>query len=367
LPALVVAILAAGGSVALAEFMTPCDRTAMRAFRACVIDTNEEYHLAAANCIQIGEVAARAECWAAAGETRTEDREECADVLEARRDLCDVLDEYRYDPDPLLDPQNSFIHPDEVPDIYPANSLLSIEEGLVRVIGSEDEIVVILNTDETREIHGVECRIVAEAAFEIEEDEEDGEIEYLPIEVTFDYYAQTETGDVIYCGENTVEYEDEFPVSTDGTFIAGEEHAKAGRIMRAAPMEGDADRQEFFLDDAEDYVVYEDLAATPAEDLGGEVEGFECDGACTQTLEGTPLEPDTIELKYYVPDVGFVLAVPLELNDDDEFEWTGEREELLCAGDSLDILASEDCDIDDPAELLKVVCFISGDWFCDDD
>jgi len=60
-----------------------------------------------------------------------------------------------------------------------------------------------------------------------------------------------------------------------------------------------------------------------------------------------------------------VLALPFELNDDDEFEWTGEREELVCAGDSLDILYTEACGIADPDELIETLCNYAGEWFCD--
>jgi len=367
--ALLAGVLALGATAARAGFPTPCERTAMRAHRACIIDTWEEYNLTVANCITIADHEARQECVVVAGETRVEDREDCEEIREARVDLCDVLGEFRYDPAPLVDPANTFVHPDEIPDTYPANPWLSLEEGRVSVIGSEDEVVVILNTDETREIQGVECRIVAEVAMEIAEDDDDEEgfeIEYVPVEVTYDFFAQTLSGDVVYCGENTVEYEEGFPVSTDGTFIAGLEFAKSGYVVRAAPAEGDADRQEFLLEDAEDYVIYQNPGATPAEDLGGEVEGFECDGDCLQTLESTPIDAGTIELKYYLSGVGFVLAVPFEADDEGELEWTGEREELLCRGDSLDILDSDACGIDDPEELVEVLCSVAGDWFCDD-
>ena len=156
------------------------------------------------------------------------------------------------------------------------------------------------------------------------------------------------------------------PTTTDGTFIAGEEFAKAGYVVRNSPAVGDADRQEFFLEDAEDYVVYEDLAATPSGDFGGEVDGYECAGSCVQTLESSPLDAGVIELKYYLPGVGFVLAIPFEMNDDDEFEWTGEREELLCTGTSLAILGGRDCDIDEHEELERALCANAGDWFCED-
>ena len=69
-----------------------------------------------------------------------------------------------------------------------------------------------------------------------------------------------------------------------------------------------------------------------------------------------------------MPGTGFVLALPFELNDDEqpEWEWTGEREELVCRGDSLAVLQDKACGIRDPAELLETLCDVAGDAFCDD-
>jgi hypothetical protein len=354
------------------EGVTPCERSAYRMKMACTTDANEEYNIALANCENLSTFEERRDCQAEAVEVRKEESEECVDQRDARFEVCELLEEFRYDPDPLLDPANTFIDPNDVPDSEPPNPLHSLEAGLISVLraGEEgEEVVVILNTDETREILGVECRIVAEVAVEEEEEEEEKgvavEYEYTPIEITFDYFAQTTAGDIVYCGENTVEYEDAFPFTTDGTFIAGIESARSGYLLRADPYVGLAHRQEYALDEAEDYIVYEDLAATPPDELGGENEAFPCEGGCTQTRDGTPLEPEDIELKYYLPDTGFVLALPFELNDDAELEWTGEREELICAGDSLDILYAEACGIADPDELVETLCSYAGEWFCD--
>ncbi|HJP04984.1 MAG: hypothetical protein CL799_06865 [Chromatiales bacterium] len=79
---------------------------------------------------------------------------------------------------------------------------------------------------------------------------------------------------------------------------------------------------------------------------------------CLQTFEFAPLEPESTEFKYYLPGIGFVLAVSME---DGEFD--GEREELVCIGDSVDILEDPECEIDDPEVLLEELCEIS-DAFC---
>jgi hypothetical protein len=41
-----------------------------------------------------------------------------------------------------------------------------------------------------------------------------------------------------------------------------------------------------------------------------------------------------------------------------------EREELVCVGESLDILASAECDIEDPEALREQLCSLSPDTFC---
>ena len=46
-------------------------------------------------------------------------------------------------------------------------------------------------------------------------------------------------------------------------------------------------------------------------------------------------------------------------------EITGEREELLCVGESLDVLSDDpDCGIADAELLLEELCALSPDAFC---
>lgn len=45
-------------------------------------------------------------------------------------------------------------------------------------------------------------------------------------------------------------------------------------------------------------------------------------------------------------------------------EVTGERDELVCVGDSLDILDNPDCGIDDVDKLREQLCRMSPDVFC---
>ena len=85
-------------------------------------------------------------------------------------------------------------------------------------------------------------------------------------------------------------------------------------------------------------------------------------GGCLKTFEFAPLDPEASEFKYYLPGVGFVLAEAME-----DGVLTEEREELVCVGESLDILDDEACAIEDPEELLETLCELSPAAFCEDD
>jgi len=344
---------------------TFCTSTAWNMMRACKIDTREELHITRANCANILDADDRNACREEAIVTREEELEECAEQWEARLDACHLLDEFIYDPDPLLDPAIHFIHPDEIPGVYAANPYVSLIAGHTYVLRAGDEgqeIVVVHVTDETLEIQGVECRVVVDVVVEAEEDEDGLGVEYVPVEVTDDWFAQSDVGDVYYCGEISREFEEGLLDSLDGSFRAGKDFAKAGVLIRMFPEEGEAHRQEFALEEAEDIIEYIDLAGVPTEEMGGENQQFPCapDG-CLQTHDSSPLEPSSTEFKFYQAGIGFVLAVALE---DGEIE--GEREELVCVGDSLDILLDESCGIEDPEELLDELCDLA-EAFCPED
>jgi hypothetical protein len=98
-----------------------CENTAQDAFLACEKGSREEFRLTVANCRYIGDEEARAECWSDAFTDRSDNLDECADQRDARRDVCDLLEEDRYDPDPLEDPSIEFVHPDDIPGSWPVN------------------------------------------------------------------------------------------------------------------------------------------------------------------------------------------------------------------------------------------------------
>lgn len=340
-----------------------CEKSSQRMKWACKADTQDDYFETVAHCLNLTGSASNA-CWKDARKSRGENTEECSDVYEARLEACDALQEDRYDPDPLLNASIEFINPDEVPGGYPANPYVSIAAGHTYVLAAgEDgeETVIVTVTDETREIQGVDCRVIVDV--EIEAEEEDDGIDYEPVEVTDDWFAQDTVGNVYYCGEVARNFEDGVLRDLDGSFESGVEYAKAGILINAYPVAGDTHRTEFLLGEAEDIIAYVDLATAPTADEGGDNELFPCSpNHCLKTFDYAPLEPESTEFKYYLPGTGFVLAIEME-----DGEITGEREELVCIGDSIEILSDPACGIDDPEELLEELCEVAPDAFCNDD
>jgi hypothetical protein len=339
---------------------SPCKRTANQMFAACHADVKDDYITTLANCSNLADSSDQSTCREEAKQTRHEEAGYCGDQLDARRNACDTLDEYRYDTDPLLDPTIAFVNPDDV-DQSSANPYVSIVAGHTYVLraGKEgEETVVVHVTEESREIQGVQCRVVVDAVLEVDKDEISGEIDYVPVEVTDDWLAQDIEGNIYYCGEVSRNFEEGVLVDLDGSFESGREFAKAGLLMMALPEVGLAHRQEFSLGEAEDIIQYVDLAGVPGE----ENEKFPCEdaGGCLMTYDFTPLGPESSEFKYYLPGVGFVLAEAME-----EGELTGETEQLICVGDSLSILEDPVCEIDNPEELLEELCAFAPNAFCD--
>jgi len=363
---LLAALSAAPASAWERHHGSACKKTAQIMLQACKHDVRDDFYETLANCQNLVGQDERNACYREAYEVRAEEREFCGDVKEARLEACEVLDEDRYDTDPLL--ADTFIHPDQVPDEYDANPYVSVVAGhtyVLRAGEEQEETVVVHVTEDTREILGVHCRVVVDIVVETSEDEDSGEVEYEAVEVTDDWFAQTTSGDVVYCGEVARNYEDGILRDLDGSFEAGIDFAKSGYLALSNPVWGLAHRQEFLLGEAEDIIQYVGFDTAPSDEEGGdnENEKYSCgtDG-CLQTFDFAPIDPESTEYKYYLPGTGFVLAVALE-----DGEITGEREELMCVGDSLDVLSDDpDCGIADPELLMEELCALSPEAFCEE-
>ena len=340
-----------------------CALSAGSMLQACRADVRDNLFETFASCQHISDRADRWECYVSAYQDRAEESAECGDVRSARVDACDVLQEDRYDPDPLL--SQPFAE-DPYDNPVMVNPYISVEEGHTYVLraGEVDEdslelvgeeLVVVHVTDETQDVLGIPCRIVVDVVFEASE--EDGETEYEVVEATDDLFALTTNGDVIYCGEVSRNYEDGILRDLDGSFEAGIDYAKSGTLMLYTPIDGLAHRSEFAPGEAEDIIQYNSATSGPTEDEGGDNAAFPCGATgCLRTYDFSPLDPESTEFKFYQAGVGFVLAVGMEDGE------VVEREERVCGGDSLEVL--NDCGIADVDALLEELCKISPDAFC---
>jgi hypothetical protein len=123
--------------------------------------------------------------------------------------------------------------------------------------------------------------------------DEDCEGDYVLVEDTYDWYAQDDDGNVWYLGEDTTAWDDEADCLTPaGSWKAGEDGARPGVVMPAEPRPGMSYRQEFYEDQAEDRATILRLNA------GVSIEFGEYAG-CLVSKESTPLDPGSVEHKFY--------------------------------------------------------------------
>jgi hypothetical protein len=129
-------------------------------------------------------------------------------------------------------------------------------------------------------------------------------------ERTSDYYAEDAAGTVWYFGEDTAELGPDGEVtSTEGTWHAGVEGARAGVFMPAHPRVGERHRQELYRGHAEDHFQVVSVDAHVVVPYGT----FD---HALRTREWTPLEPGVIDAKHYVRGIGQVAEQSLRGGDE---------------------------------------------------
>lgn len=154
-------------------------------------------------------------------------------------------------------------------------------------------------THDTKTVMGVDTTVVRDREFV------NGEL----IEDTLDYYAQDVAGNVWYFGEDSQQIENGQVVGTEGSWLAGENGAEPGIIMKANPAVGDSYDQEVAPGTAEDHAEVLSLDRTVSAPFG-------TFGNCLKTAETTPLEPDALEYKYYAPGIGQIKAKDITGGDE---------------------------------------------------
>jgi hypothetical protein len=155
--------------------------------------------------------------------------------------------------------------------------------------------ITVTVTDQTKKIaNGVTARVVRDTA------REDGQV----VEDTRDWFAQDDKGNVWYLGEDTATFENGTLDSTEGSFEAGVDGARAGVAMPADPKPGPVYRQEYYRGHAEDNGQV--LSTHELVD----VKNGHYDSVLL-TKDTSALEPDALEYKFYAPGVGTVLALDI--------------------------------------------------------
>ena len=144
-------------------------------------------------------------------------------------------------------------------------------------------------TGRTKVILGVATTVVHDQVF----------VQGRLVEDTEDWFAQDAGGNVWYFGEDTKELDHGQVVSTEGSWEAGVNNARAGIFMPATPAVGQAFKQEDAKNVAEDCTKIVDLHASVTT-------RFVSSNEALKTEEFSLLEPGVLDNKYYVRDVGLV-------------------------------------------------------------
>lgn len=289
------------------DHMRVCSSTTALAFDACLASVKDEFSLATAICLNVGDEDEREKCQKDADQARHDGNSACRDQKSARRDVCGLLGEGRYDPD--FDPE-FFTDP-----FSNTNPYFPLAAGNRSKFVGGGEVNTIEVLDHTKSIEGVTCAVVHDQVL----------VDDIVTEDTDDWFAQANDGDIWYCGEETKEYETfdgDNPVvpelvNTDGSFKAGRGGDKAGIAFLAAPETGRAYRQEFSLSNAEDMAQVVSTTYRYGDDadldelVPADLANLLCDGDCVVVYEFTPLSPGDAERKYYAPHIGVFLEVDL--------------------------------------------------------
>ena len=185
---------------------------------------------------------------------------------------------------PTIDPAN-FSHVVDNPyfPLAPGTTFTFVEKE-----GRELRENIMKVTYDTKTILGVKCVVVHDTVT----------IKGVPLEDTYDWYAQDQQGAVWYFGEATKEFKSGGRVITDGSWEAGVKGAQPGIVMQANPQPGEPYRQEYFAGQAEDMAQVVGVGETVTVPFGTFKD-------CVSTKEWSMLESGSGK-KWYAKGVGIV-------------------------------------------------------------
>lgn len=181
------------------------------------------------------------------------------------------------------------------------NPYFILEPGYELVLAGEEDgeniKVIITVLDETKEVDGVETRVVRER------ETANGEL----VEISRNYFAICkQTNSVFYFGEDVNIYEEGVVVSHEGAWQSGKNGARAGLIMPGTILLGSRYYQEIAPGVALDRAENMSMTATVTTP-------FQTFTNCLKTRETTPLEPGHVSIKFYAPGVGLIQDGAVEL------------------------------------------------------
>jgi hypothetical protein len=159
---------------------------------------------------------------------------------------------------------------------------------------------VVTVTHRVKTIRGAPCVVVRDRLYLA------GRLE----ERTSDWYSEDRRGNVWYFGEATAELDAHGRVTTtEGSWEAGRDGARAGIYMPAHPVPGRFGRQEYYKGQADDH--FEVLSRRALVSVP-----YTSSRRALLTKEWTPLEPGDLDHKYYVRGIGTVLEQTVRGGDE---------------------------------------------------
>ncbi|MDA1049152.1 MAG: hypothetical protein O3C40_01555 [Planctomycetota bacterium] len=173
------------------------------------------------------------------------------------------------------------------------NRYFILEPGYQQVLegkdGDHDARLQVTVLDDTKEIGGIQTRVVEER------ETVDGKL----VEVSRNFFAICKsTGSVFYFGEEVDIYRDGKVIDHEGAWLHGRDNAQAGIMMPGECLIGAAYYQEYAPKQAMDRARIQDVSATiktPAGEFSN----------CLKVWEENPLDGDS-ETKTFAPGVGLV-------------------------------------------------------------
>ncbi len=195
--------------------------------------------------------------------------------------------------DPVIDPANFSTTID--------NPFMPLTPGTTMTYAGVGEdgnsSIIYYVTYQTKVVMGVTCVVVNDNAYE------EGEL----VEMTDDWFAQDNAGNVWYFGENSAEIDNGQVESYEGSWEAGVDGAKPGIVMYAesAIIVGIPYRQEYYFNEAEDWGVVISMNGSVTVPAGTYTD-------CLITKDWNALEPKVIENKYYARGIGVVYEEAVE-------------------------------------------------------